>query len=111
MQLLFIFAALLLAGARAGAQEATIERYLFDSRIHAAVTPCGNEGVGQISWLDTISGEAGDARYHRQEEGLCVEFETGVCTRGYRVPDLAFVIHAPPWSTGSLRTSLGLRLD
>jgi len=101
-------AALALPAAALAAQTG-VSRYLVDGRVHVALVDPGGASQGALYWVDTVSGERGDACLASRGDHL----ELLPPRRGGRVwlvPGAALVIESPPW--GRARSpALGIRLD
>jgi len=86
-----------------------VTRYLVDGRVHVALVVQGGATPGALCWVDTVSGQRGDASL--ASRGAHLEFLLPYGRgRVWLIPDAALVIESPPWNAAR-STALGIRLD
>ena len=94
-----------------GAAPPATGRYLVDGRVRVDLFSGDDRQVGDLWWLDTVSGVSGDARFSQQGAKLVVEWSPSLVGEARLVPDVAIVFSGAPWTVGGQGTSLGLSLD
>ncbi|MBI5016748.1 MAG: hypothetical protein HZB55_14845 [Deltaproteobacteria bacterium] len=92
-------------------QEVHPARYLVDGRVHVAVTAGPEPLAGELWWVDTVSGRAGEARVRLHGSRFVVEWGAGQVGEALVVPDVAIVFAHTPWGGQGPGTSLGVSLD